>query len=43
MSINLALWKIDLSNELDIFFDEIMSLADRLLLVLNDILLKKPE
>lgn len=43
MSINLALWKIDLSNELDILFDEIMSLADRLLLVLNDILLKKPE
>lgn len=43
MSINLALWKIDLSNELDIFFDEIMSLADRLLLVLNDILLKEPE
>jgi len=30
-----------LSNELDIFCDEIMSLADRVLLVLNGILIKE--
>lgn len=30
-----------MSNELDIVFDEIMNLADRLLLVPNEILIKK--